>query len=293
MEFSELKYPDPVKSVNLGNNISLAVTETGESEEAIIFIHGLASYIPAWKNNLPELKKYFRCIAIDLPGYGKSSKGDYPVSMDFYADIIIELMDKLKVEKAALAGHSMGGHISIFTALKFPDRITKLILISPAGFETFTEEESRFIKEASTVDVLVNNPVEQLGKNVRVNFYKMPKDAEFMIDDRIAIRDSVDFVAYCKTVIKSLHAMLDEPVFEKLENLKQSTLIFYGKDDLLIPIKTIHKNLTTKKVAESGAAKIPQSKVLLIPECGHFLQFEKAKKFNSEVIKFIADSIYD
>src|SRR3990172_8371551 len=105
MEFSELKYPDPVKSVNLGNNISLAVTEAGESEEAIIFIHGLASYIPAWKNNLPELKKYFRCIAIDLPGYGKSSKGDYPVSMDFYADIIIELMDKLKVEKAALAGH--------------------------------------------------------------------------------------------------------------------------------------------------------------------------------------------
>lgn len=290
MEFSDLKYPYPVKSINLSNNISLALTDLGEGAEAIIFIHGLASYIPAWKKNLHELRNYFRCIAVDLPGYGKSSKDDYPVSMDFYADIIIELMDKLKIEKTTLAGHSMGGHISIFTALKYPERVAKLILISPAGFETFTDGESKFIKETSTVDVLVNNPVEQLGKNVRVNFYKMPKDAEFMIEDRIAIRGSVDFVPYCKTVIKSLHAMLDQPVFNRLQNIKQASLIFYGENDLLIPFKTIHKDLTTKIVAESGTIKIPNGKLFMIPECGHFLQFEKPDEFNSRVFDFLLNN---
>ncbi|HED37996.1 MAG TPA: alpha/beta hydrolase [Ignavibacteria bacterium] len=288
MEFSELKYPYKTKFVKLKDNISLAYADEGENKnEAVVFIHGLASYMPAWKKNIPILKDHFRCIPIDLPGYGKSSKGDYHISMDFYADIIIEFLDKLELEHVTLAGHSMGGHISIFTALKYSDRISKLILASPAGFETFNEFESRILKNFMTVDLLINNSVKQLRQNVLINFYKMPKDAEFMIEDRIALKDAKDLKLYCSSVVKSLHAMLDEPVFEKFKLIKQQTLILFGENDSLIPNRELHKNLTTKSVAESGAGKINNSKLVMIPECGHFLPFEKPNEFNKEVIEFL------
>ncbi len=287
MEFSDLKYPYSIKKLQLADNITLAFADEGKGSKTILFIHGLASYMPAWKKNISELKNNFRCIAVDLPGYGKSSKDDYPVSMDFYADVIISLIDKLNIEKIVIAGHSMGGHISIFTALKYPERVSSLVLASPAGFETFTKNESKFLKETVTTEVLINNPVEQLEKNVRINFYKMPADARFMIEDRIAIRDSVDFITYCKSVTKSLHAMLDEPVFNRLEKITQPALILYGENDLLIPFRELHKELTTLKVAKAGAEKISGSKLIMFSECGHFLPFEKPVEFNSEVEKFL------
>ncbi|MBK8660484.1 MAG: alpha/beta fold hydrolase [Ignavibacteriales bacterium] len=54
------------------------------------------------------LSKHFRCIAIDLPGYGKSSKSLHPGTMDYYAEVVIKLMDKLGINKFNICGHSMG-----------------------------------------------------------------------------------------------------------------------------------------------------------------------------------------
>jgi len=288
MEFSELNYPYKTHFIKLRNNISIAYADEGKNNrETIVFIHGLASYMPAWKKNIPILKNHFRCIPIDLPGYGKSSKDNYHVSMDFYADIIIEFLDKLEINKITLAGHSMGAHISIFTSLKFPDKVKKLVLASPAGFETFNEFESQFLKNIMTIEQLMSNSPEQLKQNVLLNFYKMPKDAEFMIEDRIAQKDAKEFKLYCSSVVKSLHAMLDEPVFEKLGLIKQHTLILFGKNDYLIPNRGLHKDLTTKLVAESGAGKINNSKLVMFDECGHFSQFEKANKFNQAVKDFL------
>ncbi len=288
MEFSNLKYPYKVKFINLKNNITLSYADEGrDNKEVVIFIHGLASYMPAWKKNVPVLEKYFRCIPIDLPGYGKSSKGNYPVSMDFYADKIIEFLDKLGLKRVILVGHSMGGQISIFTALKYPDRISKLILASPAGFETFNEFESQILKNFTTVNLLMNNPLEQLRQKVLMNFYKMPKDAEFMIEDRIALKNTKEFKLYCLSVVKSLNAMLDQPVFDNLKLIKQPTLVLFGENDFLIPNRELHKNLTTKLVADSGIGEINNSKLVMISECGHFLQFEKSDEFNKAVKEFL------
>jgi len=288
MEFSDLKYPYKTKLVKLKDNLILAYADEGENKnQAVVFIHGLASYMPAWGKNIPILKNHFRCIPIDLPGYGKSSKKNYSVSMDFYADTIIDFLDKLKLEQVTLAGHSMGGHISIFTALKYPDRIGKLILVSPAGFETFKDSESQILKDFMTVDLLLNNSVEQLKQNVLINFYKMPEDAKFMIEDRIAIKDAKDFKLYSLAVVKSLHAMLDPPVFDNLKLIKQPTLVLFGENDSLIPNQELHKNLTTKLVAESGVGEINNCKLVMIPKCGHFLQFEKPNEFNRAVEEFL------
>ena len=70
----ELKYDYTVKYAELSNSIKLAYIDEGKGPETILMIHGLGSYLPAWKKNIGELSKTYRVIAIDLPGYGKSSK---------------------------------------------------------------------------------------------------------------------------------------------------------------------------------------------------------------------------
>ncbi|HMR44795.1 MAG TPA: alpha/beta hydrolase, partial [Saprospiraceae bacterium] len=105
-KMDDLPYPFEMKKIDIGDDIEIAYADLGGGKETLIFIHGLGSYAPAWKKNLEDLQKDYRCIAVDLPGYGKSSKGNYEGSMRFFANSIIRLMDKLNLKNAVLAGHS-------------------------------------------------------------------------------------------------------------------------------------------------------------------------------------------
>ncbi len=285
MEFEELKYPFDVKHLFLDDGRRIAYADEG-SGEVIIFIHGLGSYSPAWYKNISVLKNNFRCIAIDLPGYGKSSKEVHSGSMEFYGEVIIELMDKLNIQQATIAGHSMGGQIGIVMALKYPERVSKLILAAPAGFEEFTDGQRQWFRDVMTVDLVKLTSTQAIRSNLYANFYNMPEDAEFMITDRIAMRGAKDFENYCYTVIRSVNGMVDRPVSHLLEKINQPTLILFGENDQLIPNPALNPG-STEDIAKSGHRKIEGSRLVMIPECGHFLQFENSKLFNTEIISFL------
>lgn len=285
LEFDELKYPFDVKYITLNDGRKIAFADEG-SGDAIIFIHGLGSYSPAWQKNISQLKNNFRCVAVDLPGYGKSSKEIHSGSMEFYGDVIIELMDKLNIKKAVIAGHSMGGQIGIVMALKYPDRVSKLILAAPAGFEEFTDGQKQWFRDVMTVELVKTTSTQAIRANVYSNFYNFPNDAEFMITDRIAMRGAKDFENYCYTVVRSVSGMVDRPVAHLLGNITQPTLILFGENDQLIPNPALNPG-KTEVVARFGSEKINGSKLVLIPECGHFLQFEKPDVFNSAVLEFL------
>ncbi|MCK6602546.1 MAG: alpha/beta hydrolase [Bacteroidetes bacterium] len=287
MEFTDLSYPFEVKHAQIRPDINLAYMDEGSGKETIIFIHGLGSYAPAWKKNIDSLKLDYRCIAIDLPGYGKSSKAVHSGKMEFYADVVIDLMNTLKLEKATLAGHSMGGQISILASLKYPDRIKNLILVDPAGFESFSEGEKQWFREVMTQDLVKLTPVGAIRSNLADNFYNLPEDAEFMITDRIAIRGAKEFDRYCLTVVRSVHGMVDQPVIDYLDRITQPTLILFGENDNLIPNRFLHAGFT-RDIAEIGKSKIQNSTMVMIPECGHFAQFEKPEIVNSEIKKFLS-----
>ncbi|MBZ0243550.1 MAG: alpha/beta hydrolase, partial [Bacteroidales bacterium] len=68
--FDDIPYPFELHKVQLSNEVNLAYVDEGTGKETIIFIHGLGSYLPAWKKNIEVLRNDYRCIAIDLPGYG-------------------------------------------------------------------------------------------------------------------------------------------------------------------------------------------------------------------------------
>lgn len=286
MEFDELQYPFGVKKVKLDDGRTIAYVDEGNSDDVIIFVHGLGSYLLAWKKNIAELKNDFRTIAIDLPGYGKSSKELHDGTPEFYADVIAEFMNKLNIEEANIAGHSMGGQAAITMALKYPSLVKNLILVAPAGIEKFTEGQKQWLRDVMTVQGVKLTPVNQLRANVYANFYKMPEDAEFMITDRIALREAEQFDNYCYTIVKSVQGMVDQPVVHLLGKITQPTLIVFGENDNLIPNPYLNPGFT-KDIGEKGKKLIPQSKLLIIPECGHFLQFEKPDIFNNAVLDFL------
>ncbi|MGE5432105.1 MAG: alpha/beta fold hydrolase [Syntrophomonadaceae bacterium] len=285
--FPEIKYTFPFKTLQLDDGISIAYTDEGQGERTIILIHGLSSYIPAWKRNIAELSLHFRTIAIDLPGYSKSGRGVHPGKMSFYADVIRKFILKLGLNKVTLLGHSMGGQISLTMALRYPDLIDRLVLAAPAGLEKFTEKEIGLIKRNTSPELYSSFSDHQVRKNYEANFYAMPHEAEEMVQDRILMKSSAGFMDYCRVVVNSLYGMLDEPVCENLDKIKCGTLIIFGKNDLLVPHPVLHRDLTPEILAQHAAAKIPDCELILLDKCGHFLQFEKPEEFNTSVLNFL------
>ncbi len=263
------------------------IRQLGTGPETIIFIHGLGSYLPAWKMNIDSLRKDYRCIAVDLPGYGKSSKGKYPGSMTFFAGIIREFAQKMNLQEVTLAGHSMGGQIAIVAALGYPELVKKLILMAPAGFETFHKGQREWFREVFTPDLVKLTSVNQIRENLGYNFYRFPESAAFMITDRIEMRSAIDFPGYCYIIPECVKGMVDEPVFDYLPDVSQPTIVFFGEYDNLIPNRFLNGG-KTEKYARMGAERIPDCTLHMIPEAGHFVQFESWKTVNHHILQFMS-----
>lgn len=282
-----LNYAYETHFQKLSNNLEIAYVDEGEkSKPTLLFIHGLGSYLPAWRNNIAVLKSQYRCIAIDLPGYGKSSKGNYRATLPWFAEVIHEFCDSLKLESVHLGGHSMGGQIAIVTALAYPQLVSKLLLFAPAGFETFHEGQKEWFRNVFSAEMVRLTTLDQIKVNYAYNFYNFPADANFMIEDRIAMRSATDFAGYCFIIPECVKAMVDYPVFDYLKNITQPTLVVYGQNDQLIPNRFLTGG-TTKAIAEKGANEIKNHTLVLVKKAGHFVQFEQSEQVNAAIIEFM------
>ncbi|WP_296618759.1 alpha/beta hydrolase [Marivirga sp.] len=288
-QFERLEYPFEMKKKKLSDSKTMAYADIGEGE-SILFIHGLASYAPGWKYNISELSKSYRCIAVDLIGYGKSTKGNFKADMSFHAQYLIELMDKLNITSFHIAGHSMGGQIALTMALTEPKKVKSLLLMAPAGIETFNKKEKEVFKNSTSPESIANVSDEQYRINLSLNFYEMDERAEFMYEDRMKIKTDSQFMEYSHVVAEGVMGMLNEPVFEQLGEIKQPTLICYGKEDRLIPNTYLHKALNTKLIGEKATENIPNSKLEMIPKAGHFVHFDQPEKVNEIMKNFLENN---
>ena len=115
------------------NGQDIHVEEVGPEHGPIaILIHGWSSSWFTWKPILPSLSKRYRCIAIDLPGFGKSPAPAEQPSIAGYADLVAKLIEEFSDRAVLVLGHSMGGQIAATLALRFPVLVDKLVLLNPA-----------------------------------------------------------------------------------------------------------------------------------------------------------------
>jgi pimeloyl-ACP methyl ester carboxylesterase len=288
-QFKNLEYPFEMKEANLSDNKTMAYTDVGKGEP-ILFIHGLASYAPAWKYTIKELSKSYRCIAVDLVGYGKSSKGQYKADMTFHAKYLYELLEHLGVNSFHIAGHSMGGQIALKMAIQKPEKVKSLLLMAPAGIETFSDQEKELFKNSTTPESIAEVSDEQYRANLALNFYEMDERASFMYEDRMKIKSDKQFMDYSYVVAEGVMGMLNEPVFNELGEITQPTLICYGLEDRLIPNAYLHKELTTKAIGASAIESIPNSELEMIPKAGHFVHFDQPQKVNEIMKNFLENN---
>ena len=96
--------------------------------QAVVLIHGFLESVWMWKDIAPILAEKKRVISIDLPGHGRSNCIDYVHTMDEMAEVIFALLKSLRIRKAALVGHSMGGYVALAFAEFYPDVVRNLVL---------------------------------------------------------------------------------------------------------------------------------------------------------------------
>lgn len=273
---------------DLPNGTKIHYTDSGKGPTTLLMVHGLGSNLRAWDKIIPQLSTEYRCIALDLPGYGKSDNGGYPFDIPFFAETLLLFKQALKLRQPILIGHSMGGQISILSTLQAQEHFSGLILLAPAGFERFNTAAREWLRTFYQPELLRATPVHQIERNFHANFYQFPQDAQFMINDRLALRaDTEAYALYCNMIPKCVMGMLDHPVFDRLPEIQLPTLVLYGKEDALIPNKIINPGLTTEKVAREGASQLPDARLYLLSKCGHFIQWECADEVIAHIHAFL------
>jgi len=111
------------------NGIKICYEIKGEGEP-LILVHGFGADKEVWIAQFEPLSKHFKVVRFDNRGAGKSDRPDEPYSMEMFADDVAGLMDHLGIDKAHILGWSLGGMIVQTFAIKYPERLRKLILIN-------------------------------------------------------------------------------------------------------------------------------------------------------------------
>ncbi len=279
---------DEVRYVELKNKIRIAYFDCGsDKEETILFIHGLANYLWVWKWNMASLQEKYRCIAIDLPGNGFSSRGEYPYSIHFFSEIILEIITTLKLKNVTLAGHSMGGQIAIQTAINHGDQINNLILSAPSGFEYYSPHDATLFKSAIAFGNFLAMDETHIMQSINASFYRSDQIASDIIRDLNALIKVHDRTSYRRMLEMCIDSMLDCQVFHQLKQIKNKTMVFFGENDQLIPNRFLHP-VPTKKIAEKGAKLMQHAKAVTFKETGHFVHIERATEVNKHILHFMA-----
>src|SRR3954468_7895514 len=104
--------------------------ETYGTGRPLILLHGGLGSGEMFGPILPALADHHRVIAVDLQGHGRTADIDRPIDVRFMADDIAALIDHLGLDKPDLVGYSLGGGVAFFTASKYPEKISKLVMIS-------------------------------------------------------------------------------------------------------------------------------------------------------------------
>lgn len=279
------------KAHGLGTPLEIAAVDMNPGGEApLVFLHGLGSHLKFWRHQLDHFAKLgHRVVALDLPGYGKSSKpASFPYTMESFADVVREVVKALGIERPILVGHSMGGHTALSYAIRWPDEPRALVLTAPAGFEEFSRRDKDWFRRAVTVRFIKTADEYRVWGSIRRNnFHNWSDEHAWLVEERVRLAKAPDFDSYAYANLKSIHG-LTETDFTRgnLGRIKAPTIIVYGDRDALIPNPFLHGGFPSD-VMRFGHEHIAGSKLAELAGCGHMVQMDCAARYNETVRGFL------
>jgi 2,6-dioxo-6-phenylhexa-3-enoate hydrolase len=243
----------------------------------VVMLHGGGPGANGWSNfsrNVDALAAQFRCVLIDLPGFGKSDAVVIPDDRwQFNARAVAGLLESLGVnEPVSLVGNSAGGASALEFALQFPDRADKLVLLGPSGGGA-----SQFCPLPTEGDKMLmatfRDPTED---NMRRLFQVMLYDQSLIDDELIRERVKAAQNLEHREARRKSARKVGEPLLD-LERIQAKTLLLWGRDDRFNPYDIGLRMLSL----------LPNAQMHIFSQCGHWVQQEHADEFNRLVIDFL------
>jgi pimeloyl-ACP methyl ester carboxylesterase len=270
----------PVAGVSA--NVICAGPEDGP---VVVLVHGLGGRWTNWLENIgPLVDAGHRVIVPDLPGFGASPMPADKISIPGYGRWLVELLDVLDVECAALVGNSMGGFIAAEVAIQTQTLVSRLVLVSAAGITSEKQRSDRLLEALYGVQAL---SAYVTGAVVaRAAFLaKRPalrKRAMWFVarhPEHLSPALAYEQIAGIGTegFLPALDACSDYPIRDRLPEIDCPTLIVWGADDLIVPVRdaTVFEDL------------IPDARKAIWEDTGHVAMLERPAEFNTLVTDFL------
>ena len=249
-----------------------------DAKVGVILIHGLGGSTDDWLNIVPQLSKKFHVLAFDLPGFGLSDKGSQNYSPTHYAQLVQYLANHyLQNKPYHVVGHSMGGAIALRFAAQHPSRLQRLVLIDAAGIlhpQVITKYQAgSMIARASGVQQ-TRGFVERLSG-------KLLEQAERLPISPIDIANSTlgrDLVLQGGPLKIAALELAGENFTQAIATVKAPTLILWGDNDLIAPLRT----------GNVLAARIPRARLEIIAGSGHEPMQDQTERLNSLLSSYLS-----
>ena len=264
-------------------NVSLHVEDTGGNGKPIFFVHGWPLDLQMFEYQFTTLKENgYRCIGLDLRGFGMSAKPWQHYNYDFFADDIQKVMNELKLEqKFAIVGFSMGGAIVMrYVAKYYPNTLSHVVFMGAAA-PSFTKRDGyphgqdRAFCDQIITKLMQNRPrtITEFGKLL---FHNPESQGPEILSWLFAQSMAASHYA----TVSSAKSLRDEDLRNDMQMISGRNLpvaIFHG----------IHDKVSLFDLAEVMNNGIEGSKLVQFNESGHALNIEEKEKTNEELMKFI------
>jgi 3-oxoadipate enol-lactonase len=259
------------------NGLSLNYVDMGPAHgPTIVLIHGFPLSSEMWRSQISALKNSYRVIAFDLRGQGRSDAGDGQFTLEFLVDDLITLLDRLKIEKAVLCGLSMGGYISLRAAERHADRVNGLILC-----DTKSEADTNDGKLSRTAAI---KAIKKTGVKPFAKAFLMDALSPKSLSNASLVRAATKIICknkplgLCGTLL-ALAGRTDTTEF--LQKITVPTLILVGEADKITP----------PVCSQRMHSLIQNSEMHLLTDSGHLSSMENSTDFNTDLLKFLEQSI--
>ncbi|MBK9715197.1 MAG: alpha/beta hydrolase [Kouleothrix sp.] len=216
----------------------------------LVLIHGLSGSCRWWARNIEALARQFRVYVVDLVGFGESRNG-HPFVLQESADYLARWMKRIGVERASVAGHSMGGFIASELAADHPEQVERLVLVDAAVLpfeQSYVDHSLSMLREA---------------RQIPLSF--MP----ILFGD--ALRAGIG------TIWKAANELLVTDLRPKLERIGAPTLVVWGERDAIIPLE----------VGRRLSQHLRYDELVVIKGAGHNPMWDCPGAFNTVIAEFM------
>jgi pimeloyl-ACP methyl ester carboxylesterase len=280
-EWLKIDWREHLRRVELPGS-TVGYVELGQGEP-IVFVHGLSGCWQNWLENIPHFSRRYRCLALDLPGFGSSPMPSWEISMPAYGRLLHDFCERLGIPACAVVANSMGGFIATEAAIAAPGRFNRLALVSAAGI-TWAEarqEPARMIGRIGQVAAPLLFRFRMAGL-VRPRARRLAFRGIFQYPNRLRpelLYEQLEPALQSPGFPDAIRTLFGYDIRDRLGEIEVPTLIVWGRDDRVVPVAA----------AYGYRRGIPGSRLVIFERTGHLPQLERPARFNRLVEEFLGE----